>query len=277
MYQVRHPHKPLAPLLAVLDDVCGRVREQVSAAGPAPVGYASFDRAILMRGLNLLEATRLLSEPLHWEVAATCARQLYELVLNMEWLASMPDRETASNQFALFGMLQQVRAKEAENDYARATGRTSDEEYASRLVEVLAREEFDQFRGKPRADGSPKWATSWNGKTVWDMAKESSNPIRKAQYNQLFVAWSEEAHGAPGALIDSMFRVLAPDWHIDLLTNDLREMSQIVSMALFLFFELWMSLVNVPRMERDKWEAWLADIRAYVEANWRVSPAAHNP
>jgi hypothetical protein len=261
--------------LAVLDDLCAGVRKAVSDEGPVESGYPSFDRAILNRGLNLLEAIRVLAVPLHWEVAASSARQMFELVLNMESLAAMDDREQASLRYALFGMLQQTKAQIVQLDYGRASGREVDEDRAAALAGFLAETHFDAFRGKPRADGTPAWAKSWNGSSTWDMAKASPSAMRVEQYNQLYVSWSEETHAAPGALIDSMFRTIGPGWIEDHLTNELREMSQIIVMTIHHFLELWMVLVNVPPVDHEAWKGYFAGLNAYTASAWGVSADPH--
>ncbi len=263
---VPQPAKKLKPLLSLVEEVCASVDSALLAVGPAQVGYDNFDRAILIRAMNLLKASRMLANQLHWEVAASCARQMFELVINMEALGSMPDREQASFQYALFGLLQQTRAKVLEHDYAAATGRPVDAEHAARMVALLEGPHFDQFKGKPKANGDINWAKSWNKKSAWDMADASSNKIRVAQYRQLFSAWSEETHAAPGALIDSMFRAGKPGWADEVLNNDLKETAQILSIELMLFFELWMLLVNVPAPVESTFNSWCEKLNAFMHS-----------
>lgn len=54
-----------------------------------------FDRGILLRAVNALKAARLLLEAVHWEFAAAPARQLFDLVVNIEHLNTQGDRERA--------------------------------------------------------------------------------------------------------------------------------------------------------------------------------------
>lgn len=270
MRYVAQPAKELKPLLKLVTDVCAYVDRAYATAGPVPAGFENFDRAILMRGVNLLKATVMLSESLHWEVAASCARQMFELVLNMEALAAMPNREQGSLLYAHYGLLQQTRARIAELDYERAAGRQVDEEYAERVAAMLNGAMFDPFKGKARADGSIAWSKSWNGKTTWDMVKSSAHNIREAQYNQLFVRWSEETHATPGALLGSMFRTIGPDWTDDVLSNDIRETMQVASMTLIQFFELWMLLVNVPPYEKAASGEWFSRLNTFLMKSERL-------
>jgi hypothetical protein len=261
---IANPGKPLKPLLSVLTDVASSVDKALAAAGPVPAGYENFDRAIVIRGENLLKAIVLLSEQLFWEVAASSARQMFELVLNMEALAAMPDREEATFRYSMYGLMQQTRAQIVRLDYERASGRVVDEDRAAKMATLLASPSFDTFKGKAKANGSPNWHSSWNGKNARDMALASKNSIREAQYNQLFVSWSEEAHAAPAAHMASTFRTVGPGWADEVISDDLREAAQVASMALMLFFELWMSLVNVPAPDPDALQDWFNRTNAYM-------------
>ena len=64
-----------------------------------------FDAGMLSRGSNALKSVRLLCEQAHWEFAAGVVRQLFELVLNMEYLGTLPDRDAAIFRYAKYGLL----------------------------------------------------------------------------------------------------------------------------------------------------------------------------
>lgn len=268
--QIRAPSKALGPLIEILDELCDRTRIALVGAGPASPGYPAFDIAILTRGLNVLEAIRVLSVPLHWEAASSCARQLFELVLNMEALAAMPSRKGGSNRFALYGLLQKTRAQVTEHEYERATGRPVDEKRVAALKDLLDGSQFEVFKDRIKPDGTVVWSKSWSGKTPFELAKASNTPRRIAEYNQLFVAWSEESHATPSVLLDAMFRSGGATWTSDLLRSDLREMSQILVMAIHQYFELWNSLVNVPPLDEGDWTGWFRRINAFVATEWGV-------
>ncbi len=239
--------------------MCLTAQREFGAHPPTQI-FDQFDRSILTRGLNMLEAIRVLAPQLHWEVAAVAARQLFELVLNMEWLKSMPDREAASVQFARFGMLQQVRAQIDEQTYGLETGRKINEEQLQLLKDFLSTSEFDEFRRPKAREG---WAESWNDQNAWTMTKASENEMRRPQYNQLFKAWSREAHAAPGALIRTMMPGAILDTTTDLVTREVRDTASILNMAVMLFGELWMLLVNVPPMPLDAWNRWMKALHDY--------------
>lgn len=268
---MRNPAKSLRPLLAVVDEVCAETAKAFSDSGPAVAGYPAFDRTILNRGLNLLEAIRVLAVPLHWEAAASIARQMFELILNMEALASMPNREEGAYRFALFGLLQKTRSRHTEIEYERETGRPVDEAHAAQLAALLAGPHFDTFRGRTNKAGKTIWQKSWTGKTPYDLAEASPSANRKSQYAQLFVAWSEEAHATPAALVDAMFRTNGAAWADELLADDLKEMTQILVMVVHHYFELWTLLTNVPPIDGEAWAGWFARIRAYMADEWNVA------
>lgn len=257
--QIRDPSKELRPLIKLLDDVCSTALVELGT-NPPTQNFDQFDRAILTRGLNMLEAIRALAIGLHWEVAATSARQLFELVINMEWLKAMPDREAASVQFARFGMLQQVRALIEENTYGQQTGRDIDQARLQLLKDFLASAEFAEFRRPGSRDG---WAATWNGQDAWKMTKASENEMRIPQYNQLFKAWSREAHAAPGALLRTMMPTAIIDTTSDIVTREVRDTSNVISMAVMLFGELWMLLVNVPPVPLEAWNRWMKGLHDY--------------
>lgn len=87
-----------------------------------------FDVSVLVRASNALKVIRLLSEQAHWEFAAASVRQLFELVLNMEYLATQPDREAAIFRYSKYGLLQTVRHQHLAVLYDQKTGRPIDEQ-----------------------------------------------------------------------------------------------------------------------------------------------------
>lgn len=273
MVQVKDPSKQLRLLLVVLDEVCASTRRIMTEAGVAPIGYASFDRAVLVRGLNILEAVRALSPGLHWEAASSSARQLFELILNMEALAALPDREEGSLRFGMYALLQKARMRLTEFDYNRSVGRPVNEAKAAETSAFLKNPGLDVFKERVKADGTVIWAKSWTGKQPWDLAKDSPNSHRTDQYNQLFVAWSEETHAAPVALMGAMMRTGGPSWAEDYLENELREMAQILLMVIHQYLELWTLLVNVPKPDHAAWQDWFKRMNAYTFARWGVGSA----
>lgn len=237
----------------------------IARLGPAHLGtQEQFERTIFMRGANTLKAARLVAEAGHWEIAAACARQIYELVLNMEAIGRAENREEASITFARYGLLQRLLHQLEEAIYDRDTSRPYDED---RLAELIRRRDspiFADFRieklGKPLA-----WRRSWTGKTTWQLAEESTNAMRVPQYRILFKRWSEEAHGAPGAHIDNMFRRTGEDWAEDVLKEDDRQISEVTQMAMLLFIDLWQLLPAAAPFPAENVVDWSDRMFALIE------------
>ena len=145
-----------------------------------------FDAAVLMRGVNAVKSTRLLLEQAHWESAAGPVRQLLELLVNMEYLAAQPDRDKAAFRYAKYGLLQTVLSQRAAMAYEKETGRAIDESRAATLdAERNLEGAFPEFR-RVSTTGKVTWARTWSGKNTRALADESPNPLRQAQYQQLF-------------------------------------------------------------------------------------------
>lgn len=249
-----------------------RLMTAVTAAGdralsemPGDEGEAvRFDRVVLMRGVNAVKSARLLLEEAHWETAAGPVRQLFELVVNMEYLASQPDRDQATLTYAKFGLMQAVLAERAELRYRMATGRTVDEARVAKLDTMLAGPMFGQFR-RVNKKGEVVWARSWSGKHIRALVEASARPLRKAQYEQLFVVWSEQVHGAPTTLLANLFPVWQDDV-AELLASDDRQIVQTANMAVMLFAELWLLLPGVPAPETGVIAGWMAELMKQAKA-----------
>lgn len=264
------PGKRLRPLFKISQEMTDAGDYALAKAGPAPVAtQEQFERTILMRGVNTLKAARLVAESGHWEIASACARQLYELVLNMEEIERSSDREQASISFAAYGMLQMLLFRKAEIEYERDTGRTYRVSQLDELEEHLKAPMFDEFRvtkpGKP--DG---WVGWWSEKNAWQLAKASSSVMRVPQYNTVFRKWSAEAHGAPGAVIGNMFNRTGPNWVEEAIRDDDQEISAVMQMAMLLLMDLWALLPNAMPFPAEKAVAWNDRLFAWIERDGRV-------
>jgi hypothetical protein len=145
---------------------------------------------------------------LHWEFAAGPARQLFELLVNVEYLAAQDDPVIAATKFARFGTLQALLGRLEGLRYTEQTGRPVDQVHKARLLELLA--DFEDLRQSKNRD---KWRQNWSGTSTRDLAELSAHqPLRQAQYFQLFSAWSEQVHAAPAALIPGMFPLINPSY-----------------------------------------------------------------
>lgn len=243
--QVDSPAERLEDLFAIMEEVTRSADYRAATFSGQLNESARFDFAFLVRGINALKAGRLLLEQGHWEFAAGVARQLFEMVVNLEHIAGQPDRHSATFRYAKFGLLQAVRHEREQAEYDRVSGRRVDDARVKWLDRLLAHS-FPEFRKKDRADGSPRWATSWCDRNTRDLAEASPNPLRPAQYQLLFASWSEQVHSAPGAMLDSMFRRADGDWVESVVRSDDVRIAELATMTMTLFLEMWRELPHAP-------------------------------
>src|SRR6266566_2805132 len=128
MQRVAAPKTRLRSLFALLHDVITSADRTLLITENVDEPLVRFDVAMLQRGINALKAVRLLTEHGHWEFAAAATRQLYELVVNMEYLGEQPDRDEAAFRYAKFGLLQTVQAEHRTALYNEKTGRPVEEQ-----------------------------------------------------------------------------------------------------------------------------------------------------
>ena len=88
----------------------------------------------------------------HWEHALGVTRQLFELLVNMEYMTNLPDREKAIEDYRQFGLLQFFQMKQREIAYEEQTGRTPNPVVKS-MVEYHLANSFNSFLGKPKQNG----------------------------------------------------------------------------------------------------------------------------
>lgn len=211
-----------------------------------------FDASVLLRASNALKAVRLLCEEAHWEFSASILRQLFELVINMEYLAAQADREAAIFRYGKFGLLQEVRHQYLTLLYDRKTGREIDAERLA-ILEQMLEQSFTEFRSVD-AKGKVHWSPSWSGHSARYLAEQSKQRLRVDQYDLLFSPWSEQAHAAPTTLMENMFpRGLSAE---EVVAADDVEILQTVMMAITLFLELWTLLSYVPQAEAEQRLEW---------------------
>lgn len=257
--QVSSPAERLDGLFAIMEDVTSSADYRAATFSGALHEAARFDLAFLVRGINALKSARLLLEQGHWEFAAGVARQLFDLVVTLEHIAGQPDRSSAAFRYAKFGLLQMVRHERERSEYDTLTGRPVDEDRVNWLDNLLA-QSFPEFRKKDRPDGSPRWATSWCDRTTRDLSEASPNPLRPAQYRLLFVTWSEQVHGAPSVMLGSMFRRDNGDWVESVVRSDDLRVSELATMAVTLFLEMWRLLPYAPPSDADDELRWSTDL-----------------
>lgn len=226
---------------------------------------ARFDAEILVRGINSVKAARLLMEHGHWEHAVGTARQLFELLINMEHLAGMEDREKGVLLYLRFGVLQLTLEQRRNLLYARETGRTIDTDRLAALSQVLD-SHFADFKGKPKHDGTETWVPSWSRKNTKTLVELSTNAMRKHQYEHLYTSWSEQAHATPSSLIDNIVRQNDEGWVDQVIKSDNEEITGASAMTLLLFLELWESLPYVEQPARDQSLEWMRQVMHLISA-----------
>jgi hypothetical protein len=273
--RVAAPKTRLRSLFALLDDVITKADAALLTTETPTQPLVRFDVAMLQRGINTLKAARLLTEHGHWEFGATVARQLYELLVNMEYLAAQPNRNEAAFRYAKFGLLQSVRAQQRQLSYDQRTGRPVDAQRVD-SIEALLERAFPEFRDE-RPNGDVRWPRSWSGKGTRQLAMLSPNRMRVAQYDQLFTIWSEQTHASPGALIDSFARRDGVNWVDEIVARDDVRTAEIVTMAISLFLELWHTLPNAPTFDPETFLKWTGDLMAEARKHGAQAPPPLTP
>jgi hypothetical protein len=260
--RARPPKTRLKALFQVLVDVSATA-EKAMLTVPQPQEESQkrlvmFDAGLLLRASNALKAVRVLCEQAHWEFAAPILRQLFELVINMEHLATLPDREAAIFRYSKYGLLQKVRHQHLTLLYDQKTGRPIDTQRLG-VLEQLLDQTFPEFRSVDDK-GKVHWKPSWSRHSARYLAEQSKHRLRADQYELMFVAWSEQAHGAPAALMDNMFPRALPVEQI--VASDDAEIIQTITMAMTFFLELWMLLPKVPQVDPGQRLAWTSTMIA---------------
>lgn len=223
-----------------------------------------FDRAIFERALSVLHAVYILAKEGHWETANAPVRQLFELLVNMEHLNTYPDRELAAIKFVQFGSLQEALAEAGELDFAQTLGHMVSATRLVRVRTILGSPAYAEFRRGSDARGQAKWAKSWHGKTLSQLCDQSPKELRKINYRTLFSEWSEQAHGAPGALVRGIVSSVFPSRPY--LHDDVERTKSLVAMALVQFLELWVMLPDAPRLAAPIHQEWLSSLNLLIVA-----------
>jgi hypothetical protein len=262
LHRVTAPKARLKGLFKVMGDVTASADKALLSTRDVESQLGRFDVGIFVRAINAVKSVRLLLEQAHWEFAAAAVRQLFELVVNMEYLAGQPDREEATFRYAKYGLLQMVRHEHQTATYNLKTGRPVDAERLATLQSLLAHS-FPEFRKKDKPDGSANWATSWCDRTTRALVESSTDGLRKDQYQLLFSTWSEQTHASPGALLDNFFSTGNEGWMEDAIASDDARIGEIGTMAVILFLQLWKLLPKGPTLDAAQAEQWISTLAAY--------------
>ena len=244
--------RELAGMFRVLDQVIQETRNALLAEPGAASDEARFDRAVLARALNILEAEQVLLPVAHWEAASGLARQLFELLVNIEEISRHDDPSKARLRYGKFGILQQARKRLRMVEYSRDTGRPAHDEFEAELDSLLSSPDFNEFK-----QSNGRWQDYWSGKSVRLLASESESEMRPHQYEHLFRRWSEEAHAAPSTIIREMFRGQSQEsWIDDVLEEDQKEIGEVLTMTVVLFLDLEEALPHAPSLSWEQKLAW---------------------
>lgn len=254
------PKGRLGPFFKLLGEVAVAAEQTIESTSNVADQLVRFDVEILMRGANSVKAVRTLLEQGHWEPAVAVTRQLFELLVNIEHLGAMEDRRAGTFLFTRFGLLQMLLAQQRKAAYEHEKGYTVDAQLAAVVDHHLAND-FRDFQGKVKADGSVRWVPSWCRKDTAELARLSSDPMRVHQYNLLFRVWSEQAHAAPGALIVNMFRGGEEGWVEQAVTENDRSSVEAGMFTAMFFLRLWLELPNVPA-SLERVAKWLSELSA---------------
>ncbi|MFF9490248.1 DUF5677 domain-containing protein [Streptomyces sp. NPDC014676] len=243
--RTRSPKTSLKPLLSLFHEIAVTAERTLLTTPHAEDPVVRFDVEILMRGANSVKAVRALLEKGFWEHAVGIVRQLFELLVNMEYLAKQESREGATLLFSRYGMLQMILAQLRRMTYEEEKGRPVDTQLRAEL-ESLLQSDFTDFRAKSK-EGPVKWVSSWCRRTTFELAEASPDPMRTHHYNILYRVWSEEAHAAPGALIVNMFRQSEEGWLEQAVAENEKHSRDAGAFTVMFFLALWLTLPNVDR------------------------------
>lgn len=253
----------------VLDEVIDSaldVYKEILPNGP----FDSFQLGVFDRSFNSIKAIKCLVENGHWEGAAGIARQLMELALSMERIfVCSEEPEGAAIRFIRYGLLQEARYIRALAEYHEKL----DDTYPPVPMEVRDQAlaiEFPEFKIKEKEDGSVRWASSWCGKDTYSLARESPNPVRLEQYELLYRSWSEQVHGAPGALMTAVFPGVGNSERLtQLIYQNDKRLVETVANSINIFCELWLVLpLTRSTFSKEKADVWMKQLIASQIGGW---------
>ncbi|MFI1519531.1 DUF5677 domain-containing protein [Kitasatospora cineracea] len=272
------PDTRLSPLFEVLDELIVAAEESAASSSQSDDYLVDFDSNVLVRGIKGLKSARILIRAGQWEYSTAVARQIFELLINMEYLYSLANREAAVKRYSWFGFLQFFLSEQRRFDFMqeRSPGKTPSDWENS--VRSTLDAHFDEFKLAPRADGTPRWRSNWSGKTAKALAELSSDPMRAKQYDLLFSTWSEQTHATPSIFTSDLFdryeeevlgeamtevtRLLPSSF--SLIGGQGRREAHTLSMVIVLFTQLWRILPNAPRPIEDEAENRLKKVKEFM-------------
>lgn len=202
------------------EEVIDRLHEWIDREDiPVPKTFLGIVKlATVVRAFNLYRSINLLLEKDHWEDAAILTRSMFELLLNLEEVVR--NEQTAEEQarkFMRYMHLSKILHYVNDKRYEIKTGRAIEKEEARiAQMEKSAKVVFGEFVEKRRYS---EWSSSWCGKSVRKLAKDSGKAIRTAQYELLYSYFSEFSHSNPLATMTTMDLGQTPEETEQLLQN----------------------------------------------------------
>jgi hypothetical protein len=159
--------------------------------------------ASVIRAFNLYRSINVLLETDHWEDAAILSRSIFELLLNLEEIVRDKESvEDKAKKYLRFQELQKYLHQISLINYEVQTGRRSKKQ-VSELTELekKAKSIFTEFLNKRKG---LEWETSWCGKSVYKLAKDSAKPMSIPQYKIMYSLFSNFSHSSPYSVMTTM-------------------------------------------------------------------------
>lgn len=196
----RHP-EVFEILYLLRDKLCAWIDHGDLAAPQSPLEWVRV--ACAVRTYNIFKATISLLEKDFWEDGLILVRTLFELLLNVEELDRVEgESQKRATRYMIFEKLQIYLRHVAEREYHLHSGRSL--KHPEKLKDLDARAErlFASFI-TGRKQGKIKWAKSWHGRTVSELAEASKSTMRKWHYKTLYAYCSSFVHATPASVFSA--------------------------------------------------------------------------
>lgn len=178
---------------AALDTVIEDLNSVLSQAQGTVTEQFAVRLAIAAKSQTLLQGARLLLEESHWELAGSAARQLFELLVTIDYLLQQPDIDAAWDSYRRFGIASEIRGTKRKLEYAIANGYPDDDDLTA-FEAALSDPSFDEFKNK-----NGELRKEWAEQTVRDRANLTAH--RRQQYDYYYRSWSEETHASSPEIV----------------------------------------------------------------------------
>lgn len=252
--QSKHlPTRQMPEYFKVLDTVVASGHAALSSAHGVLSPVDRMRLPVLDRAVMHLQAAQVLLKECHWESAAVVARQLFELLVNIEEVQQRSDPQVAWEEFTRYGIASAATSELAKIEYAKKQGYVDDNARASALRALLATPPYDTLKVGGRG---------WSGKSVKTLSKHSANPDRKEQYGYFYSAWSDQVHSNPSALMRAIEPRVASEAEHHIRQMAYSETRSLIVMLVSLFCDL-IDLLGEPRLipegKRSEWREQLRE------------------